>query len=202
MKMMKKKRRRGKRGRGVGKRKLMAATQWHVHWTLIGDFMRVPGKIVCWKLDITPTFLDQEAHTPGSSFLYGWDSRLPVRTGMGTGRQKTSRICGQMWDSWWLCGLRTTCFTAADGDHWWNPSRDFAEQPPHEPLGTTTLVLSGRGLQVTSLSSDCSFPELPRDFPGLYPLQLPIICVNPNSYIKPTAPGISSGGLYLGPNPD
>lgn len=84
---------------------------------------------------------DQEAHTPGSSFLYGWDSRSPMRTGVGTGRQKTSRMCGQMWDSWWLCGLRTTHFTAADGDHWWNPSRDFAEQPPHKPLGTTTLVL-------------------------------------------------------------
>ena len=162
MKMKKKKRsRRGKRGREVGKRKLMAATQWHVHWNLIGDFMHVPGKIVCWKLDITPTFLDQETHTPGSSFLYGWDSRLPVRTGVGTGRQKTSsRMCGQTWDSWWLCGLRTTHVTTADGDHWWNISRDFAERPPHKPLRTTTLVLQ----EEVSRSPPCPLTAASQNF--------------------------------------
>lgn len=134
-------RRKGRKGRrGEGKRKRRDVASWCVHWTL-RDFMCVLDCLL--KHWHHPHFPGLRTHTPGSSFLYSQDSRLPGRrTGLGTGRQKRSSwVCGQMWDSQWLCGLRTTHFTAADGDCWQDLSRDFAERLPLKPSRTTTLVL-------------------------------------------------------------
>lgn len=165
------------------------------------------ARMLCCQLGITPTFLGQEARTPGSSFLYSSDSRLPVRrAGVGTGRLKrSSRMCGQMWDSWWLCGLRASHFTAADGDHWWDLPRDFAERLPQKPLRTATFGAAGGGLQVTSWPSWPSWLQLPRNssatFLAFIHSKLPSICVNGNSYIKHIIPGISESGFVFVPKP-
>ena len=156
--------------------------------------MPVPDRIVCWKLDITPSFLEQEAHIPGSSFLCDLDFRLPMkRTAGGAGRWKgCGQKCGWMWDFWWLCGLRSTpprwplvgCFQKLCGE------------PTCEPLGTTILLL-----QEVLRSPSCPLAGAFQDFHGAFPdfvhSSLPIVCANPNSYIKPIVPGIPSSGFVF-----
>lgn len=195
-------------GEREGERKLRDATQQSVHSTLIRDFMHALRWSVVTLASFPPSWVlmqgrNWETLTPGSSFLYGSDSRLPVRrTDVETGKQKWSPpMCGQMWDSWWLSGLRTTNFTAVDCNHWWEISRDFPEQLPHKPLRTTTSVCQGEVSSAPPCLSGGSFPELPQWLSLPIHSSLPIICGKPTSHIKLMVPGISKSSFVFVPKP-
>ena len=86
----------------------------------------VPDRIVCGKLDITPSFLEQEAHIPGSSFLWisgcQWKELLGELEG-GRGVARSVGGCG-------ISGGSVAWDPLHHADRLWDVSRNSVESLP------------------------------------------------------------------------